>query len=242
MKTISNEGLKLIKTFEGCRLVTYDDLQPNVTLNQSSIIKGTLTIGWGHTGSDVTIGKRITQDQADKLLLSDLTKYILYVNNNKNVPFFEKLNQNQFDALVSFCYNTGQSNLRQLCENRTISEIPRAMLLYNKSKGKVLEGLNRRRQAERQLFIKPITSEPIIVQPPQSNPNNPESRIKSLEDKVNLLTISLGNQQALLEPIDPPEWFKKEFPDILNLIHTKTGTMEFWRAVAVSIRSIRNKS
>lgn len=236
MKTISQEGLKLIKTFEGCRLTTYDDLQPNVVLTPNIKIKGTLTIGWGHTGYDVKIGMIITQEQADKMLLSDLTTYVLSVNNSKTVPFIERLNQHQFDALVSFCYNAGAGNLKTLCATRTINEIPSGLLLYNKSKNQVLQGLIRRRQAEAELFKRPV-----IIESPQSTSNTLEDRIRRLEEKVNLLTISLGNQQQVLQQIEPPKWFEDEFPEILELINTQTGTMDFWRAVAVAVRSTKSK-
>lgn len=63
------------------------------------------------------------------------------------------LTQGQYDALVSFTYNCGQGNLQSLIKDRTLPEIAEAMLLYNKSNGKTLSGLVRRREAERKLFL-----------------------------------------------------------------------------------------
>ncbi len=136
---INNEGLALIKSFEGCKLVAY------------KCPAGVWTIGYGHTAG-VYEGQVITQAQADNMLKSDMKKYEKYVTDNVKIP----LNENQFSALVSFCYNCGVGNLRTLVRNRTASQIADAMILYNKASGKVLTGLVRRREAERKLFLKPV--------------------------------------------------------------------------------------
>lgn len=145
---INDAGLELIKSFEGCRLVAYDDLQPNKTITDISQVKGTLTIGYGHTAG-VTVGMVINQVQANNMLKSDMKKYEKYVTDHVKIP----LNENQFSALVSFCYNCGVGNLKTLVKNRTAEQIADAMILYNKSKGQVLAGLVRRREAERRLFL-----------------------------------------------------------------------------------------
>lgn len=148
MKT-SDKGIALIKSFEGCRLTAY--LCP----------AGVWTIGYGHTAG-VVQGQTITQAQADELLKSDLVKYENYV-----ISTGLTLNQNQFDALVSFTYNCGAGNLKKLIANRTLPEIAEAMLLYNKGGGKVLAGLVRRREAERNLFLENVKMEVknIMVKP-----------------------------------------------------------------------------
>lgn len=137
MKT-SNNGISLIKSFEGCSLTAY------------KCPAGVWTIGYGHTAG-VYEGMSITQRQADDFLKADLEKYEKYVKDTKLT-----LNQNQFDALVSFTYNCGNGNLKMLIKNRTLAEIAEALLLYKKSNGKVLAGLVRRRTAERELFLKEI--------------------------------------------------------------------------------------
>ena len=149
---INKEGLDLIKSFEGCRLVAYDDLQPSKTITSVSQVKGTLTIGYGHTAG-VTVGQVITQTQAENMLKSDMKKYEKYVTDNVKL----ELNENQFSALVSFCYNCGVGNLKTLVKGRTTAQIAEAILLYNKASGKVLKGLERRREAERKLFLKPVS-------------------------------------------------------------------------------------
>lgn len=155
---INKEGLDLIKSFEGCRLVAYDDLQPNKTITSMSQVKGTLTIGYGHTAG-VTVGQVISQAQAENMLKSDMKKYEKYVTDNVKLA----LNENQFSALVSFCYNCGVGNLRTLVKGRTTDQIANAIPLYNKASGKVLNGLVRRREAERKLFLKPVSGSVAVV-------------------------------------------------------------------------------
>lgn len=148
---INNEGLQLIKSFEGLRLMAYDDLQPHETITSMSQVKGTLTIGYGHTAG-VKVGQVITTEQAENMLKSDLKKYEKYVTDTVKIP----LNENQFSALVSFCYNCGVGNLRTLVRNRTAEKIANSILLYNKAGGQVIKGLQRRREAERELFLTPV--------------------------------------------------------------------------------------
>ena len=141
-KTISTVGLNLIKQFEGCRLTAY----------KAHSSEKYWTIGWGHYGSDVKQGQTITQAEADSMLLSDLRSYVGYVNNTSYCPVTNKLNQNQFDALVSFCYNCGPGNLKSLCSSKKISQISSDLLLYVRAGGEVLSGLVKRRRAEKDLF------------------------------------------------------------------------------------------
>lgn len=138
---ISQVGIDLIKSFEGCVLTAY--------LCPSNV----WTIGYGHT-TGVYQGQTITRVQAEQYLKEDIVKYENYVNNTGL-----SLNQNQFDALVSFTYNCGSGNLKKLIANRSLSEIADAILLYNKSRGTVLKGLVRRREAERKLFLTPVNQQ-----------------------------------------------------------------------------------
>lgn len=137
MKT-SERGIALIKSFEGCRLTAY------------KCPAGVWTIGFGHTGG---VGKddKITQDQAEAYLVADLSRY------EKNVAKYAKYewNQNEFDALVSFAYNIGSIDGLTAKGTRSKQEIAEKILLYNKAAGKVLTGLEKRRKAERELFLTP---------------------------------------------------------------------------------------
>ena len=146
MKT-SSKGVSLIKQFEGCRLKAY------------KCPAGVWTIGYGHTAG-VKAGDIITQETAESYLRNDLVTYEKYVMNYDGIYHF---NQNQFDALVSFTYNCGAGNLKNLTQGgkRTIAQISDKLLLYNKAGGVTLLGLQRRRAAEKVLFDTPIKSDKI---------------------------------------------------------------------------------
>lgn len=145
-RPIGAAGLALIKSFEGCRLTAYKPVPSEAFW----------TIGWGHYGPDVHQGQRITQAQADAMLLNDCQKFADAVDNPANCPLTAKLNANQRDALISFTYNCGAGNLKTLCQGRSLPEIHAAIERYNKSGKTVLPGLVRRRKAEQELFARPV--------------------------------------------------------------------------------------
>lgn len=162
-KRIGQAGLALIKQYEGCRLAAY------------RCAAGVWTIGYGHTAG-VHSGMTITQAQADAYLQQDIAKFEGYVNNPAYVPITANLNQNQFDALVSFAFNLGAGNLRKLCKGRTAAQIALAMTSYNKAAGKVLAGLKRRRAAEQALFNKPVSAAA-----PAQNQNTEDYNMKTIK-------------------------------------------------------------
>lgn len=155
-----DKGLALIKSFEGCILQSYDDADDHV-VNLGDIVRGTLTIGWGHTsaaGPPVVIsGMVMTQAEADATLAADLKPVEVEVAKYIVVG----LNQNQFDALVSFQFNTGWlghpgcSLVRALnAGNYALADAD--FSLYDEASGRVLTGLLRRRKAEAALFNTPV--------------------------------------------------------------------------------------
>lgn len=152
-KKIGHAGLELIMSFEGCRLTAY---KPVATEKY-------YTIGYGHYGPDVKRGMKISKSQAEAYLIADCQKFADYVDNKTYVPI--TLNTNQRDALISFTYNCGPSNLKKLCAGRTADQIAAKIQAYNKAGGKVLNGLTRRRKAEQTLFLTPVNG----VAPVQHN-------------------------------------------------------------------------
>lgn len=137
---VSNNGLNLIKKFEGCRLQAYQD----------SV--GVWTIGYGHT-KGVKKGQIITNAQATEFLKQDCEKA------ERNVMKYNEIyhwNQNQFDALVSFAFNIGSITQLTASGKRDIKTISQKILAYNKAGGRVLNGLTERRRAEKALFDKYI--------------------------------------------------------------------------------------
>ncbi len=136
----SENALKLIRTFEGLRLESYQD----------SV--GKWTIGYGHT-ANAAPGKTITQSEADMFLQWDVQDVETQLNRlNLN------LNQNQFDALVSWVFNFGYGNLKVSTLLKVISQNPNdpavksEWLRWCKAGGKELPGLKRRREAEYELY------------------------------------------------------------------------------------------
>ena len=137
---ISNEGISLIKKFEGCELESYQD----------SV--GVWTIGYGHT-KNIKEGMTISKEQADNMLLNELDEYCEYVEKAVDVT----LKQCEFDALVAWTYNLGPTNLNistmlKKLNNKEYQDVPHEIKRWNKAGGKVLQGLVRRREAESLLF------------------------------------------------------------------------------------------
>lgn len=138
---ISQNGRNLIKEFEGMRLTAYQD----------SV--GVWTIGYGHT-KGVYAGMQISEQQANAFLDEDIKTHAVGIFNFVTV----QLNQNQFDALVSFHFNLGPyilqgSNLLIFINNRNWQSATNEMMAYVNAGGQVLPGLFRRRKAESELFL-----------------------------------------------------------------------------------------
>lgn len=137
---ISENGLRLIKQFEGLRLDSYKDAA------------GVPTIGYGHT-NNVVLGQKITEEKAEEFLKQDLVKAQTVVSKYDSKYHF---NQNEFDALVSFAFNIGSITALTKFGSRSKSEIASKMLLYVKAGGKKMPGLVNRRKAEHDLFLTPV--------------------------------------------------------------------------------------
>lgn len=140
---ISRNGIELIKRFEGCKLTAY------------KCPAGKLTIGYGHTGDDVTEGLTISQEDANDLLFDDV---LCFENGVNNLVKGLDLSQGMFDALVCFAYNVGLTNLKKstllkLLKDGKVLEASEEFVKWNKSNGKVLDGLTKRRAAEADLFL-----------------------------------------------------------------------------------------
>lgn len=150
MKTSSN-GRRLIELWEGLILAAYDDYNDHI-VKPGEACRGTLTIGYGHTSAAgmprVYPGMVITAAQADDILASDLAAVEADVNHH----VMRQITQNQFDALVSFDFNTGaldRSNvLRSVNGGLTESVIYADLQMWSMAGGHPNAGLLRRRHAE----------------------------------------------------------------------------------------------
>jgi lysozyme len=137
---ISNNGIKLIESFEGLRLDSYQD------------VKGVWTIGYGHT-LGVLFGQSITQSVAEQYLKEDIQNVVNALNHL--VKF--NVSQNQFDALCSLVFNIGVGNFEHstLLKDLNAGEIMSArdqFLLWDKVSGESNQSLLNRRLAEQKLF------------------------------------------------------------------------------------------
>lgn len=142
MRKLNKEGLDLIKQWEGLRLEAY--LCP----------AGAWTIGYGHTET-AKKGMKINQDEADRLLVYDLSRFIEAVDDSVKVT----LNDNQFATLVSFAFNVGvgafkKSTLLKKLNAGDYSSVPSELARWNKVRNKVSAGLTNRRAAEAGLWVK----------------------------------------------------------------------------------------
>lgn len=144
-RRINQEGLTLIKRFEGLKTKAY--ICP----------AGVLTIGYGSTGPHVKPGMVISEAEAERLLIKDLARFEAAVERLVKVP----LTDGQFAALVSFTFNVGAGNLQKSTLLRKLNakdykgaadQFP----AWNKAAGKVMNGLVKRRADERALFLKPV--------------------------------------------------------------------------------------
>ena len=137
---ISEDGLELIKKFEGCETTAYQD----------SV--GVWTIGFGHT-KGVEEGQTCSIEDAESMLANEMDEYEGYINNMVKVD----LQQHEFDALVAWVYNLGPTNLGESTMLKVLNggqfdRVPEEMNRWTRAGGKILEGLVRRRQAESLMF------------------------------------------------------------------------------------------
>jgi len=143
----------LIKEFEGCHLNAYPD----------PLTGGLpITIGWGSTkdfnGQPFKIGKRITQEYADRLLVFDIENRFL--PSLQKIPYWSEMNDNQRGALLSFAYNLGAgfyggsnfNTITRVLKNKEWNKVPDSLYLYRNPGSNVEAGLARRRKAEGDLW------------------------------------------------------------------------------------------
>lgn len=153
MKTSEN-GRKLIEAWEGLILGAYDDANDHI-VKPGQHVRGTLTIGYGHTTAAglprVYVGQTITKDEADAILASDLAAVEADIEHHVKVP----LTQDQFDALVSFDFNTGaldRSNVLAHLNRSDYTAAAQAFLVWDHAGGRVNTGLLHRRLDEKRLW------------------------------------------------------------------------------------------
>ncbi len=152
-------GVRMVASWEAFYPFVYDDLvYPTREWHQGESVRGTLTIGFGETDVAIVqayVGRRCTVEQAQTWFLDAIASRYEPAVGAIGYPF----EQWEEDALVSFTYNLGpgvisdrSSSLRRALDSGDWRNVPPAIRLYNRSGGKVLQGLVRRREAEARLF------------------------------------------------------------------------------------------
>lgn len=138
---VSDDGINLIKRFEGCKLTAY------------KCPAGVWTIGYGHTGPDVIPGLVWTPEQAENALRDDVTRFAAGVRR----IVYSHTTGPQFNALVSLAYNIGinalhKSTLLRMHNRANYQQAAQEFARWNKSNGRILGGLVARRSAEAELY------------------------------------------------------------------------------------------
>jgi lysozyme len=168
MNRLSAAGIKALHEREGLELEAYQD------------DKGVWTIGYGHTANWIKAGVAITQAKADQLFADDIEWAQRAVTNYVRVY----LNQNQYDSLVSFTFNIGETQLiestllRELNKKNYLS-VPRQLMRWNKitvdeasGRKEVLQGLTNRRTSE----VAQWNSMVAVCEPCSATPSEPKGR------------------------------------------------------------------
>ena len=167
-KTVNQATIDLIKHFEGL----HDGDLSKIGLQPKMCPAGIWTVGYGHAlknsdgaylcgAKDEAEADRqyecLEESGAEALLEEDLVFYSRQVGLRIRVP----INSNQFGALVSLAYNIGikafeDSSVLRYFNQSNFFDAADAFLLWNKCQGKVLPGLQKRREAEKKLFLTPL--------------------------------------------------------------------------------------
>lgn len=179
MRKVNKAGVDLIKSFEGLKLKPYLD-----AVNIPTIGYGTIQY---ENGQKVSMkDPAITEERATELLEHEINKKAEAVEKLVKVS----LNDNEFAALVAFSYNVGSSALgsstllKLLNSNADRVAVADQLLRWNKAGGKELAGLTRRRQAERSLFLQPVSENQEDVLPSGPSDEDINAKLKQIEDDI----------------------------------------------------------
>lgn len=221
---ISEQGQKFIQSYEGCILHPY--------LDQG----GTPTIGYGFTyypnGTKVKItDPSITQAQADEMFTQIVKPY---ADGVLEATSGVSLNQNKLDALTSFSYNCGLAAFRQstLCQHVLLNRVTEAdFTLYDHVNGAVSVGLLNRRKAEYQVFIKPITAQPV----PPTNIMNTTTWVKFYNSTTKEVNTVFVADQVFQKDGQTFEFATAEE----MLAKSETTTFNFWNGVPVGAGTVQ---
>lgn len=221
----SKAGLDLIKHFEGWSAQSYRDPV------------GIWTIGYGTIGEEATPGRKITRKEGEVFLRRELDSDIKTIKKLINVP----VNQNQFDAIVSFVYNVGSGNfskstLRKLLNQKNYAGAAAQFARFNRARDRTtnewmtLPGLTRRRTAEAALFTKPYEVEAAPAGPKVKPPAGPKVKpptVKPVDIDTNIVPDEpVAHENALMEIIQKSDTVKLAITSIAALGATVTQMLD----------------
>lgn len=247
-RNINKAGLDLIKSSESFVPHVYDDFvvikgkYPKWTPGKP--IKGTLTIGYGHTDAarykvgvplKEYTGPNWSEAKAAQVLAEDLYECEHDVSRHVKVP----LNENQFAALVSFTYNCGAGNLKKLISRLNAGDyedIPSRLMLYTKSKGKELRGLVTRRRAEAALWrsLTKEAKESAKIAAPLPIPEEVDEPVSSTKDWAGTVTGGGAGIQAIASTSSAVKEVKENTGELglFDLFGNLVTRPAFWVALA----------
>ena len=230
------KGKQLIQSWEGLVLFTYDDAYKPKPYTGGKV-KGTLTIGYGHTaaaGEPIPkAGMKISKAEAERIFDKDIQKYVQDVNGFLT----RKVSQEQFDALVSFHYNTGalgRSTLLKKVNAGQFDQVPAEFMKWVNDNGKTLPGLINRRRAEVALWRQLKTDVVASANTPVDEPAPPKPITKS---KIANASVGVG----VAGGIEAANQFNEAVTtasathDSVGLLKALFSSPSFWIAVFIVI-------
>ena len=234
MMKLGPNGEKLIKEGEGLVLYTYDDANPGKPFLKGKP-KGELTIGYGHTSAagspKVVPGMKITKAEAEKIFKADIKKYVDEVN----ALVTREVMQNQFDALVSFHYNTGalgKSTLLKKVNAGQFDQVPAEFMKWVNDNGRMVPGLVNRRRAEVALW----RSVPVDVLAPASQTVDvPQPEKPITKSKIANASVGVG----LMGGLEVANQFNTAVAtasathDSVGILTVLTRSPTFWIALVI---------
>ena len=269
MQQPPESGVNLIKEFEGCAELAYEDIYRSYKCPA-----GVWSIGWGSTRDEynnpITSNTWATQEEVDRYLLSECDAGMLILAHT--IPYWGEMSDDQRGALLSFAYNVGWhfynssgfATITRELENRNWNPgVPDALKLYNKGGGQVLPGLVRRRQAEADLWLQGLNNAqpPSLPEQPMAEPTTTFEDFKntytyydpSNPNQNNALLLAYGtldaNQQlpsyfeSYRTPVEPPPSNNPLQP--FTFFDQKDNGPEGWRqcqtsAIAMCLKYIQD--
>lgn len=210
MRQMTTRGYDFLTEQEGERLFAYDD-HTGRRINPGYILRGVLTIGVGHTGSDVFPGQTITKEQSRALFDKDTDWAEEVVDRCMVGPNGEKPNDNQFNAAVSLAFNIGKAGFAGSSVVRNwkagkFKEAGDAIGLWNRDKFGVNQALVSRRARETAMFFEPMQNELPRPMPQEVKPPPGASTSKAVLTNVGVAggaaTLAISNMRPAIDAVN----------------------------------------